>query len=145
MTVSTISIDRTSLALAPLVIYGAKASGPIWFRSGDLTAPDWTFRTNYAPDSDWVPGRIPLSAVMDQAALVGVFTLGPAASGSDLATLRSTLEAALGQFQYDLTLTIGGVAEVWTAQASAVQYGDLAMRTSPNFTDFAAISIPVNP
>lgn len=142
---TTLSIDRSSLSLSPLVIHGAKAEGPMWFRPGDLAAPDWAVRSSYAPDSDWVAGRQLLNSVMDQAALVLLVNIGPAADAATLGGYRSALEAAVGQFIYGVTLTIDGVAQVWSAERTAVQYGDLSSRVSPLFTDYAALTIPVNP
>lgn len=142
---TSISIDRGSLSLSPLVIHGRKADGLMWFRSGDLIAPDWAIRPAYAPDSDWVPGRQLLSGVMDQAVLAVVVTIGPAADAATLAAGRALLEAALNQLVYPITLTVDGVGETWNAERSAVSYGDLSARVSPLFTDYAALQIPVNP
>lgn len=111
---ASVSIDRTSLSLSPLVISNTPG-GTVWLE--DFQLPAFAARKRYAPDSAHVPGSRLLTATLEAAELpltINVRGASPAAT----ATLQAEVEAALSQFSYDLTLTVDGVATVYEADFS---------------------------
>jgi hypothetical protein len=71
------------------------------------------WRRGYA-QSPWVDGKTLVSAVLDQGSLpLAVWVNG--SSASTVKTRIDSLAAAVAQFTYTVTVTIGGSADVWTA------------------------------
>lgn len=143
----SLSLDRTSLSLSPLLIYPNRAQGPFWISgaAGDeVDEPDFVYRYNYAPDSAYVAGKVLLAAVLDQATLPAVVrVLGT--SATDLATKKAELRAALGQFSYSITLSLNGVASTFSADCSTPAWGAVQRWMQVGFTARAVLTIPVNP
>lgn len=140
--VASLSIDRTALSLSALVIDNNDfASGPLWI--ADLQAVNFDFRKRYAPDSDLVAGSALLSAVLE-ASQIPLVIYARGASSAAKATAMATLEAALSQFAYTVTLTIDGVATTYDAEPNMPQWSyDDGMADA--FVARGSVVIPVNP
>ena len=109
-----------------------------------LAFPDFEFRLTYAPDNDDVPGKHLKAAALD----AGTMPLSIDVRGATMAALqanRRALEAAFSQFDYTVTLTLGGESETYDAfpcwpKWGAVDSGRLSQRIIT-----ATLSVPVNP
>ena len=142
---SSVSIDRTSLGLGPLVLNNDPHDGAYTYPEDGLAIPNFDLRRTYAPDSAWAAGRMLLGAVLDQAML----PLTVAVIGTSAATLKARkdeLAAALGQFAYSVTVTVGGVVQgTWPAEAATVWWGVVDHGDAQIFHAVGTTSIPVNP
>jgi len=143
----SVSIDRTALSLTALAIPAipaAAGTAALWIPEDGITRPVFDYRTGYAPDSKHLPGRFPLNAVPGD----GVLNLTVYARGTNattLATQRALLAAALAQWAFDITVTVGGVAETYEAWPCAPAWGQADSGMAKAFLDKAVCSIPVNP
>lgn len=137
----SLSIDRASLSLAPLVITG-DAAQPMWL-DPSVNRPTFEYRRNYAPPSSWMAGQTLLSAVLDASTVPAVVYLRAATSAA-LATLEDELTTALGQWSYGLTLTVDGVARAFEAEITAPSF-TLDSGLVEAHMSRAAVVIPVNP
>lgn len=138
-------IDRTSLALAPLVIPG----GPVgrighWIPLDGIQLPDFSMRTVYAPPSNQVAGQVLLGAVLDSAAF-GATVMVHGATPAALGVLKATLQAAVSQFSYTVTLDQDGTSQTWQGDATWPAWGTLEWNLSSRNWARAGLSIPVNP
>lgn len=143
MTSLSIALDRESLSLDPLLIPDwPSGATSLWVELVDN--PDFVYRYTYAPDSAYVPGKRLMAAVLDQATLP-LTIHGQGADSAALAALRAELVAALGQFNYTVTLTLDGADTSWSADCSTPAFGalDYGQQSALMFT--ATLTIPVNP
>lgn len=142
----TITIDRTALSLANLVITGARATttSGFWIPAGGFEPPSFTPRRLYAPDSAYVAGRQLLAAVLDQGNLP-LTIRSKATDAAALNTQRTVLEQALSQFYFPITITLDGAAKTYGADMSWPQWAPREPWMSSDFTDRASVVIPVNP
>lgn len=144
-----VSIDRTQLPgmLSALVlpsIPAAIATAALWLPEEGIDRPLFAPRIGYAPDSAYMPGRTALTSVLGD----GVLNLVVYARGTNAATLaaqKALLAAALSQWAYDITVTVGGVAETYEAWPSAPAWGAADSGMAKAFLDKATAAIPVNP
>jgi hypothetical protein len=142
----TVSIDRTSLGKAPLVLSAGQDT------TLGLTAyqpPGKVARVTYANDHPDMDGSVALSASWQQALLGFNVVTDQAADEAAIASQVAELVEALAQFSYLVTTTVGNApAEVWSAQRGSIA---LAVSDGRSFTDLAnhnpvyAITIPVYP
>lgn len=142
---ATVSIDRSDLSLAALVISG-DGSGTYSLTDRGLGRPAITPRITNMPDSRDVEGSEILSAVKEQTALP-LEVLVQATSTAALDAAIDALDAALWQLQYDVTVTIDGVAKVWhcTPAAWAVSSGVVEYARAAQFVEVLTITIPCKP
>lgn len=140
----SVSIDRSSLTLPPLVITDYP-SGDLHLPEDGLVWPVFETRRTYAPDSAYEAGRLLLAAVQGAAELpLTVYAHGT--SGADLAATKAELEQALAQWSYDLTLTVDSVAHTYHAEVilgipwGPIDSGMVAARMART-----SFSIPLNP
>lgn len=142
---TSVSIDRTSLGLPPLVI-GVDGDSTYTVTVGGLGRPAVTARTTYAGDSPYLHGQTPIAVVRENSSLPLTVLL----QGDTDAALRAAaaaLDAALWQFTYNVTVTEGSTATTWLC--SPASYGlDSSAVTSDNVAEHYevwAITIPVYP
>lgn len=139
----TISIDRTSLSLSPLV-FSASLGTTLGILDYQPPAKQW--RRGYAPDSADVHGSELLSAAYQQAILGFDWVRDGDSTETQVQASRVEVEAALAQFSYTVTTQVSGApAEVWAADPgaqvpSARTYSNLRHR-NPVFD----VTIPVYP
>lgn len=142
---TTISIDRTGLSLAPLVIDSDPFTGSLYLPEEGLVWPAFDTRRLYAPDSNHAAGRTLLAAVQDAAELpLTVYAQG--ASGAALEAAKAELEAAVAQWSYDLTLTVDSVAHTYHAEiVLGVPWGPIDSGMVAAHLARTSFSIPLNP
>lgn len=139
----TISIDRTSLSLAPLV-FSAKIDGTALGIAG-YQPPARQARLTYAPDSMNVHGSEAIAASWQQA-ILGFDWFRESTTETQLQAAFAEVVAAVEQFSYTVTTQVSGApAQVWAADMgscapSARSFADLA-----NVSAVFAVSIPVYP
>ena len=144
MTVISLTIDRTSLSLADLVITNDPYAGNYHLPEDGLERPGFSMRRTYAPDSAYFPGRTLLAAVADASTLpVVIYT--HAASAALLAAARAALEAATSQFAYDVTLSVDGQSQTWLADPELPQWGPVDSGLVRAHIEVARLVIPINP
>lgn len=145
-TALSVTIDRTALSLSPLVIPGTPTTdNPFWIPQDGIGRPDFSMRLGYAPDSRWVPGKYLLDAVLEASSLPLAVQIDRVANIAALQVARRELEAAVSQFTYTLTLTVGGEDESWQADPTWPAWGSLRHEYVDVLLDRAEIVIPLNP
>jgi hypothetical protein len=143
--IGTVSIDRSSLSLSPLVI-DTDGFSTYYVDAKGLGRVGKTPRETFATDSPYINGRTRTAVVLEESALpLGVRV--QASSSSALNTAVTALEDALWQFVYTVTVTVDGVVKVWTAYPATIQSADglLAFERVTSFHEDLSISIPVYP
>lgn len=142
---ASVSIDRTSLSLSALDLPGIPSTTvALWLPEDGINRPLFAYRLGYAPDSAYMAGRAPLTAALGD----GVLNIVVYARGTDATTLaaqRTLLTTALSQWAYDITVTVGGVAETYEAWPSRPAWGLADSGMAGAFLDKATAAIPVNP
>ncbi len=140
----SVSIDRTSLSLAPLVI-GQDFSAALYLDEDGVVWPVFETRRLHAPDSNYEPGRTLLAAVQGAAELpLTIYARG--GTGAAVAAAKAELEAALAQFTYDLTLTVDSVAYTYRAEiVLGIPWGPIDSGMVAAHMARTSFSIPLNP
>lgn len=140
-----ISIDRTSLSLAPLVITSNPFGTTLHIPEDGVDWPSFDTRRAYAPDSAYASGRTLLAAVLGEGSLpVTIYAHG--STGAALAAAQAELADAVAQWSYDLTLTVDSVARTYRAELvldlpwGPIDSGMVAARMART-----SFSIPLNP
>lgn len=139
----SLSITRLSVPVptTPLVI-GNDPSGSLWLET--IGRPAFTFRKGYAPESRHTPGRVLLSAVMDQAD-IPCHVYARAASTAALEVIQAEVEEAVAQFLYDVTLTVDGAAKTFQAECTTPLWTEIDPGEVGAHLAHASLVIPVNP
>jgi hypothetical protein len=117
----SLTIDRAGLSLPDLVITndGFATGEGLWV--ADFSEAVFEFRYGYAPASPHVAGQQLLWAVLEQGGQpVTVYARGT--SSADLAAKKATVEQAVSQFNYDLTVTVDGVSQTFSADPTWPQW-----------------------
>jgi hypothetical protein len=140
---ATLSIDRSGLpgAPSPLVIAGdfSTTLGLV-----SLKTPGKVARIKYAPDSDYFAGSEALARTYQQG-LISCEVQPDVASEAALRTAVADLEAALGQFRYTVTITINGVADVWTCDTASIEPPERDYVDLRDFDPVYTVTIPCKP
>ena len=141
----SLTIDRTSLSLPPLVITNNPFGTTLHLPEDGLVWPAFGTRRTYAPDSAYVPGKALLAAVRDATEIpVTIYAHGDSGAATDAA--KAELEDALAQWSYDLTLTVDSVAHVYRAEiVLGVPWGPVDSGMVRAHLASASFSIPLNP
>lgn len=143
---SSLTIDRTSLSLSPLVLTNNPFDGvPYTYPEDGLAEPNFEMRRTYAPDSAYVPGHVMLGAVMD-GTTIPLIVYVEGFSITDLVAKKNALSQALAQFSYTVSINFNGVdVGEWQADATTVWWGVLDHSMTAQRRALGSISIPVNP
>lgn len=143
MSTLTISIDRTALALAPLLLSAADDGTTLGI--ADYTEPALQWRIGYAPDSAHQHGSVALSAAYQQSMLN--FSVGTDQVASEAAARAAITElrTALSQFAYTVTVTTNGVAETWTCDPGSIGAASRTFENLKTFNTVYPVSIPCHP
>lgn len=114
----TITLGRASLGLEPLIITGSRetTTSGMWIPEGGLQLQAYDMRRTYAPTSAYVRRKL-LAAILDGADLSLTVRMQGSATDS-LSVRRTTLEQAVSQFLYPITVDIDGNALVGEAECS---------------------------
>lgn len=139
----SLTISRTSLSLGDLVIGTDPATG-FWLPEEGVSEPEGDYRRSYMPDSRYSHGRELLGASLAPSSLpVTIYTRG--ASMAALAANKTALRNALGQFDYDVTYSIDGVATTYRAEPVMPNWGELRSGMVRAFLARTAVVIPLHP
>jgi hypothetical protein len=106
----TISLDRTSLSLSPLVLSGVTDTN-VWGILPGFQLPGQVPRVTYA-ESPFVHGAVAVGSTYQQAVL-GFSVFPRVADAAALSTAVAGLRAALGQFAYTATVAWNGDTSTW--------------------------------
>lgn len=140
----TVSIDRTDLALAPLVM-GADMFAELAIVS--YTEPSIVQRTRFAPTSAFQHGDMPLGSTLDNTTLQ--LTVGPqdAATEQDAQDAIDELVVALSRLTYEVTVTTNGATpQVWTCYPGGlVPAGPRTFQNLRAHRPIWQITIPAHP
>jgi hypothetical protein len=143
MSTVTVAIDRASLSLSALTIANDGATYQIGMDG--LSRPGRTWRITSAPDSADVHGSVPIAAALEQTS-IPLEVIVKSTSSSALNTAVDALFAALSQFIYPVTVTVDGVAKVWSASPATVTP---KAATGPaqvaQFFEVFTVTIPIYP
>lgn len=142
----SISIDRTSLSLGALVLYGSNGGGTL--AVSRFVEPGQVARIVYAPDVPGLSGSIPLASSYQQAVLSFDAFPADAATEAIAQAAIGDLRAALAQFSYQVTTIVSGSQNVWACDTGSISlanpegrtYADLA-----NLNPTYAVTIPCKP
>lgn len=142
---SSVSIQRSSIGLSPLVI-ATDGSAPYSITEGGLGRPAVTARTTYAGESNYVHGQTPVAVVRENSSLpLTVLIQGD--SGAEVAQAAADLDEALWQFAYEVTVTEGTVTTTWLCSPASygIDNGIVASHNVDEHYEVWAITIPVYP
>lgn len=140
-----VAIDRSSLSLSDLTI-AVSGNGTYVIDQGGLGRPGKTSRETLATASPFVHGQTVTAVVLEDSSLPLVVRVN-AATSSALDTAVTALETALRQFTYTVTVTVDGVAKVWTGRPAAIGTVD-GLQTYARVAEFyeiLTVTIPVYP
>ena len=141
----SVTFDRTSLGLEPLVITSDPEAGVFYLTEKDCGWPQFTMRRTYSPDSEVISGRRLLAATSEQ----GTLPLGIGVHGdqlSDVLAAMDELTDATTQFSYDLTLVVDGVTiGTYSAQPEYPNWGSLDSGFVRANRNEGTVTIPINP
>lgn len=140
----TISIDRTSLSLPPLVFSGTLDSNDLGVV--DYQQPALQMRVGYVPDSVDRHGSQKNSAAYQQAILGWDWVADQAASETESQAAYLEVAAALAQFDYTITTQVSGApAQVWDPDPGSVVPSSRTYEDLSNLTQVFAVTVPVYP
>jgi hypothetical protein len=144
MILTSLSIDRTSLSLSPLVL-GNDPSGVYVYPEDGLAQPNFEMRRRYAPDSAYTPGRLLLGSVLDGTTIPLTIDVR-GTSAANLLSRKAELEAAVAQFAYTVTMVVAGqTVGTWPADPTAPWWGIVNHADAAAFIATGTLAIPVNP
>lgn len=137
----SLSITRTALGLGPLV---ADTPGVAWVPEDGLGDPGYRYRLEYAPSADNINGSELYSAAIEMGELpVSIYLMG--SSSADLATTKATWVAAFGQWSYQMTVTVDGVATTYLCDPVYPRWGGFDSGMVRARLARAEVSVPVQP
>jgi len=143
----TISIDRTSLALTPLVMNGHKDPDPSPLGITTYAEPAMQARLAYAPTSAYIHGEAPLGWAWQETMLnFGVATFGQTTENASR-LLLAELRDAITQFSYVVTVTVDDATpEAWTCRpGSLMPSGDRSVIDVTHHIPSWSVSLPAHP
>lgn len=141
----SLTLTRTELALADLTIGSDPRTDSFHIPEDGLDWPRFPMRRTYAPPSEATEGQVLLSAQRD----LGVMAATIYAHASTMALLRAAqveLEAAVGQFDYDVTATVNGEAlGTWRADPETIDWGQVDTGMARAFMARGTIAFSLHP
>lgn len=139
----TISIDRTSLGLSPLLLSGSDDATPLGIVG--YSEPAYQARISYAGESKWVHGSTAIAATWQQS-ILGFDVTPTVDTEAGLRALIAELREAVSQFTFQTTVTVSDATpETWRCDMGSIgavtrDYSDLA-----NLDPIYPVTIPVYP
>lgn len=120
----SLTIDRTGLSLADLVVDADPFTGDFHIPEDGLRWPRLAMRSVYAPESEFIQGRVKLAQVAGVADYpVTLYAHGT--TTAEVFTAMDELEAAVTQFEFDLTVTIDGQSRTYLAEGDFPDWGEV--------------------
>lgn len=142
MATLSVTVDRSDLTLADLVISGDASSG-LWIPEEGFVRPEKRWNRSTA-SSRWTHGDVQTGARLEHATLqFTVYARGT--SAADLMAKRNEVEAAFFQWVYDLTVSEDGQAVTYTADCADVSWGEADSQMAGAFMARAVLTVPVHP
>lgn len=142
---SSVTIDRSSLSLADLVIDEAMDGTYVLLLGSRLRRPGTIWRKSAMPDSNDVHGTEFLTAVKEQAD-IPLKVMVQADTSAALDTAIDELDDALSQFTYPVTVDLDGVEKVWDASPAPWSPDDLEeYQAVLQHFDVLTVTLPVYP
>lgn len=138
----SVTIDRTALSLTDLVIADDPTTG-LWLQENGQGRPGKLWRRTLV-SSPFGHGSVQTQATLEQAS-IPLTIYAQAASTAALRTMKATLEAALHQWIYSLTLTEDGQAETFECDCADVSWGDFDSGMTRAHLARATVTIPCYP
>lgn len=120
----TVTIGRDRLSLSDLAIDGNPATGAFHIPEADVKWPRLSMRKVYAPESEFIGGRVKLAQVPG----VSDYTLPIYAHGASTALVgaaQDILEAAVTQFDFSLTIDVDGESRTYLAEGDFPDWGEV--------------------
>lgn len=141
----SLSFDRTSLSLSPLVITSSPFGTSLHIPEDGVTWPVFETRRDYAPDSNFATGRMLRSAVLGAGDLpLTIYAHGDTTAALEAA--KAELAAAVAQWSYALTLTVDSAAHAYTAEVVLdLPWGPVDSGMVAAHMASTSFSIPLNP
>lgn len=142
----TISIDRTSLSLTPLVFSGTLAGTTLGVV--EYSPPAEQARIEYMPDNPHIHGSEPIGAALQQSILSFSWMRVGATAEAEIRASLTEVRAAIRRLEFTVTTTENGAApEVW-----AGVFGSMALAENrrdrislKHLVPVYAVTIPVYP
>lgn len=141
MATLTISLDRTSLSLSPLVLSGIEDAN-VWGIAPGFTPPMEIPRVRYA-GSAW--GRDVATGFNWQQGIIVCDVFPRVADTAALNAEVAALKAALAQIAYQATIARNGVATVWDCSPSGLAPAAIDLYELEANEDGYALNIPCYP
>ena len=143
MSTLTVSIDRTSLSLSPLLMSGAEDGTPWGILGDSFQMPTKQARVAYVGGA-WLHGSVATGWSWQQGLLS--FNASPdVASEAALRSAVAELEAALGRLSYQATVTTNGQAETWRCDPGTLTSEGRTLTDLDSFDPVFTVTIPVYP
>lgn len=118
-----VSIGRDSLSLADLVFTG-DPNGDFHVPEDGVRWPRVAMRKVYAPESEFIAGRVKLAQVEGVADYpLDLYVHGD--TTAEIVTNMDALEGAVTQFEFDLTITVDGQSRTYTAEGDFPDWGEV--------------------
>lgn len=147
MSTLEIVISRDDLPgdLDPMVLSGSNDENVLGITS--FVEPGRQARIRYAPPSDVIEGDIALAATYQQSVIGFNVVTDQAATEAESREQLLALKDALGQFRYEVTITVDtGQPEVWTCDtASITPLGPRTFFDLEGHNPVWAVAIPCRP
>lgn len=141
----TVTVTRTGLSLADLVITNNPVGATYWLPEEGLEEPDQEYRRTYMPDHPDIHGKELLSAVLEHTNLP-LQVYATAATAADLRAAKVALMDAFGQFSYSVTVDVDG--ESWgmfSADPAGIRWGAVDSGMVRAHLARASLVVPVYP
>lgn len=121
----SVALSRDSLSLADLVVDNNPFTGDFHLPEAGLNWPRLSMRKVYAPESEFIAGRVKLAQVPGVLDNYPVTFYAHAATTEALFAAQDELEAAVTQFTFELTVTIDGESRVYVADGDFPDWGEV--------------------
>ena len=135
-----LSIDRAGLTLPALAF---DTPGVRWVPEDGISYPAKRWRREYA-DARNLHGSVLVRATLEHAAIAGTLYV-QAADAAALKTAKAEVEAAFGQFFYEVTITEDGLSTTYSADPADMDWGSVDSGMSRAHLARATVNIPVYP
>jgi len=137
----SLTVDRSGLSLGALV-FSTFDTG-YWLPEDGISYPAKRWRKEYV-DSRNLHGSMLVRATLEQSAVAGtVYIKADTAAG--LKTRRDEVEAAFGQFFYNVMIADDSGSVTYSADPADVDWGDVDSGMAAALIARASVNIPVYP
>lgn len=138
----SLSIDRTALSLAALVIADDPSTG-LWIAEDGFGRPGRLWRRT-SVSSPFIHGSVQTRATLEQASIpVTIYAQG--ATTAALRTKMAELDDALSQWIYDVTITEDGQATTFECDCADVSWNEFDSGMTRAHLARATVTIPCYP